>query len=304
MGANRVNVSLSCCRPALKPLPADGPLFGTKEGNVNSLKDKVAIVTGAGGGLGSATALVLAERGAKVIVAELYLASAEATVREIQCRGGWAQPLAFDLMEENQIRSAMDKVAREHGRVDILHNCAADCSPESFPLDTDIETMDVPTWDRAFRINVRGTMLCCKYALPHMPHHAGASIINTASNMGLQGNLMLAGYSTTKAAIMQITRNIATSHGKLGIRCNTVSPGMILTKPNLTNTPKAMRDIVEAETLLPALGEPNDIAYVVAFLASDEAKYITGQNIVVDGGTWVHVPGFAQTRELMDEIVH
>jgi len=277
-------------------------LFGTMEENVNSLKDKVAIVTGAGGGLGSASALVLAERGAKVAVADVRLSGAEATAQLIQRNGGSAEPIAFDLMEEDQIRCAIEKVASDHGKIDILHNCAADCSAESFQLDTDIEKMDVATWDRVFRINVRGTMLCCKYALQHMPHHAGASIINTASNMGLQGHLMLAGYSTTKAAIMQLTRNIATSHGKLGIRCNTVSPGMILTRPNLENTPKPVRDIVESETLLPSLGEPNDIAYVVAFLASDEAKYITGQNFVIDGGTWVHVPGFAEIREMMSAV--
>jgi NAD(P)-dependent dehydrogenase (short-subunit alcohol dehydrogenase family) len=266
---------------------------------VNSLKDKIAIVTGAGGGLGAASAIVLAERGAKVLVAGRRLSNVEVTVSEIQHKGGWAKPIIFDLAEEDQIHSAVDQVAREFGKIDILHNCAADCSPELFFRDRDIETMDVPTWDRNFLINVRGTMLCCKYVLPHMPHHAGASIINTSSNTGLQGNLILNAYSCTKAAIFQLTRNIATTHGKRGIRCNTVTPGMVLTKPNLENTPKEMRDIVESETLLPKLGEPNDIAYVVAFLASDEAKYITGQNIVVDGGTWVHAPGFAQMRGSM-----
>jgi NAD(P)-dependent dehydrogenase (short-subunit alcohol dehydrogenase family) len=271
---------------------------------MSSLKDKIAIVTGAGGGLGSATAIVLAERGAKVFVAGRRLSNVEVTVKEIKSKGGWAEPLTFDLMEEDQIRSAYEKVAKEFGRIDLLHNCAADCSPESFPLDTNIESMDVPTWDKAFKINVRGTMLSCKYALKYMPRNDGnsnygAAIVNTASNTGLQGFLFLNAYNTTKAAIMQITRNIATTHGKFGIRCNTVSPGMILTQPNLDHMPKAQRDAVEAETLLPRLGDPNDIAYTVAFLLSDEAKYITGQNIVVDGGTWVHAPGFAQTRAMM-----
>ena len=150
----------------------------------------------------------------------------------------------------------------------------------------------------AFRINLTGTMLCCKYALPHMPRYAGASIINTASNTGLQGYTMLAAYNCSKAAIMQLTRNIAASHGKLGIRCNTVSPGLTLTGSVREQMPKAIQDIVESGTLLPSLGQPNDIAYVVAFLASDEARHITGQNIVVDGGTSVHDPGFAQLRAL------
>jgi NAD(P)-dependent dehydrogenase (short-subunit alcohol dehydrogenase family) len=260
---------------------------------MTSLKDKIAIVTGAGGGLGSATAIVLAERGATVVVADLNMESAERTAAEIRSKGGVALPVRFNMMDEESIKALINTTVEKFGRIDILHNCAADCSPQSFPLDTDVEKMDVPTWDRAFSINVRGTMLCCKYALPHMPRHSGASIINTASNMGLQGNLMLTAYSSTKAAMMQLTRNIATTHGKQGIRCNTVSPGMILTKPNLENTPKQVRDAVEAETLTPTLGDPIDIANAVAFLASSDAKHITGQNLVVDGGLSVHAPGFA-----------
>ncbi len=265
---------------------------------MNSLNDKIAIVTGGGGGIGSASAMVLAERGAKVMVADRLIANVDVTVGEIQSRGGWARPLIFDLCVENQIRAAMDRVADELGRIDILHNCAAYISAESLLLDKDIETMDVPTWETAFRINLTGTMLCCKYALPYMPRHAGASIINTASNTGLQGYTMLAAYNCSKAAIMQLTRNIATSHGKLGIRCNTISPGLTLTQSVLEQMPQAIQDIVESGTLLPSLGQPNDIAYVVAFLVSDEARHITGQNIVVDGGTSVHDPGFAQLRAL------
>lgn len=265
---------------------------------MNSLKDKIAVVTGAGGGIGSASAMVMAERGAKVMAADRRIASVDVTVNEIRSKGGWAQPLIFDLCEEDQIRTAMERVAGEFGRIDILHNCAAHITIESLLLDKDIETMDLSTWETAFRINLTGTMLCCKYALPHMPRHAGASIINTASNTGLQGYTMLAAYNCSKAAIMQLTRNIATSHGKQGIRCNTVSPGMTLTQSVLEQMPKAIQDIVESGTLLPSLGQPNDIAHVVAFLASDEARHITGQNIVVDGGTSVHDPGFAQLRML------
>jgi len=268
----------------------------------SSLKDKVAIVTGAGGGIGSVTAILFAERCAKVYVADYREDIALVTVNKIRSKGGWAEPLTFDLRDADQIKSAMDKVAREQGGIDILYNCAADCSPESFPLDKNIEDMDIPTWDKAFSINVRGTMLCCKYALPHMK--SGATIINTSSNTGLQGFQMLNAYTCTKAAIIQMTRCIATTHGKKGIRCNAVAPGMVLTKPNLENTPKVVRDIVESETLLPSLGMPEDIANVVAFLASDESKYMTGQVVVADGGTWIHAPGFAQMNALMANAPH
>ena len=270
----------------------------------SSLKDKIAIVTGAGGGIGSAAAIVLAERCAKVYVADFREEAALVTVNEIKRKGGWAEPLIFNLLDAGEIKAAMDKVAQAQGKIDILYNCAADCSPQSFPLDKDIENMDLPTWDRAFAINVRGTMLCCKYVLPHMPHHAGATIINTSSNTGLQGFQFLNAYTCTKAAIVQLTRCIATTHGKKGIRCNAVAPGMVLTKPNLENTPKVVRDIVESETLLPSLGVPEDIANVVAFLASDDSKYMTGQVVVADGGTWIHAPGFAQMNALMANGAH
>jgi len=265
---------------------------------MSTLKDKIAIVTGGGGGIGSASAMVLAERGAKVLVADRHIAHVDVTVGEIQSRGGWARPLIFDLCVENQIRAAMDAVAGEFGRIDILHNCAANLSADTVVLDKDIETMDIATWETALRINLTGTMLCCKYALPHMPRHAGACIINTASNRGLQGYTEMTAYGCTKAAIIHLTRNIATSLGRQGIRCNSISPGLTLTPSILKQVPKAVQDIVASGTLLPSLAQPNDIACVVAFLASDDARHITGQNIVVDGGACVHEPGFAQMRAL------
>jgi NAD(P)-dependent dehydrogenase (short-subunit alcohol dehydrogenase family) len=264
-----------------------------------SLKNKVAIVTGGGGGIGSATARVLAEHGAKVMVADVNAAAAERTAAEIKQKGGVAASCGFDLAHEEQIVALMRATVDAFGKIDILDNNAADLSPDMYPRDRDIEHMETEVWDRTFRVNVRGTMLCCKYALAQMPRHAGASIINTSSNLGLQGSIIQAAYSASKAAIVQLTRSIATSHGKLGIRCNAVSPGLVLT-PNVKGTlPAAIQKNVLDETLTPTLGDPRDIAYTVAFLASDEAKYITGQNIVVDGGTSVHIPGFAQMWESM-----
>jgi NAD(P)-dependent dehydrogenase (short-subunit alcohol dehydrogenase family) len=158
--------------------------------------------------------------------------------------------------------------------------------------------MEAEVWDRAFRVNVRGTMLLCKHVLPHMVAKAKGSIINTASNLGLQGNLIQAAYSASKAAVMQLSRSIATSHGRRGIRCNTVSPGLVLTPAARDNLPPELHRAVAGETLTPYLGVPEDIAHAVAFLASDEARYVTGHNLVVDGGTSSHVPGFAPFSEL------
>jgi NAD(P)-dependent dehydrogenase (short-subunit alcohol dehydrogenase family) len=156
--------------------------------------------------------------------------------------------------------------------------------------------MAAEIWDRTFRVNTRGTMLCCKYALSPMRKAGRGSIINTASNLALQGSVIQAAYSASKAAVIQLTRSIATSHGKLGIRCNTVSPGLTLSKAAAGTVPKAVREMVEADTLTPYLGDPIDIAHVVAFLASDEARYVTGQNFVADGGTAAHMPSYAAMR--------
>jgi NAD(P)-dependent dehydrogenase (short-subunit alcohol dehydrogenase family) len=125
-------------------------------------------------------------------------------------------------------------------------------------------------------------------------------IVNTASNLALQGNLIQAAYSASKAAVIQMTRSIATSHGKRGIRANAVLPGLTGTEAALSHLPRELRETVAEETLTPYLGAPEDIAHLVAFLASDEARYITGQAFAADGGTSVHIPGYARLQRFFD----
>ena len=146
----------------------------------------------------------------------------------------------------------------------------------------------------AFRVNTRGTMLCCSEALRIMETQGGGVIVNTASNLALQGNVIQAAYSASKAAVLQLTRSIATSHGKRGIRCNAVLPGLTGSKSALEHLPpRLMRDRHRGDA--DALSRrPMDIAHTVAFLVSDEARYITGQCFIVDGGTSAHIPGFAR----------
>ncbi len=265
---------------------------------MSQLDQKIAIVTGAGGGIGSATAQLLAARGARVVLADINLQSAERVAKAVIGAGGSALPVFLDLSSEDSIMAMVRSALQSFGRIDVLHNNAADLSPELSNRDRDIEAMEAEVWDRTFAVNLRGTMLCCKYVLPHMVANAGGSIINTASNLGMQGNVGQAAYAASKAAIIQLTRSIAASHGRRGIRCNSVSPGLVMTPAARDNLPPRLHDIVAGETLTPYLGAPEDIAHAVVFLAGDEARYLTGHNLVVDGGTASHVPGFAAFRAM------
>ena len=143
-------------------------------------------------------------------------------------------------------------------------------------------------------------MVACRAALPHLRATRG-NIVNTVSNLALQGHMIQAAYSSSKAAIIQMTRSIAASHGPDGIRCNAVAPGMTMTPALRAAFPPPLREAVEAETLRDQLGDPDDIAQVAAFLASDAARNITGQLIVADGGCASHVPGIAQFRTFFGE---
>jgi NAD(P)-dependent dehydrogenase (short-subunit alcohol dehydrogenase family) len=269
-----------------------------RESDHRELDHKVAIVTGAGGGIGSATARLLASRGARVVLADIQVQAAERVADLVERAGGSALSLYLDLADEDSIKSLVRSTLDRFGRIDVLHNNAADLSPDLSVRDRDVEAMEAEVWDRTFKVNVRGTMLSCKHVLPHMAANGGGSIINTASNLGMQGNLGQAAYAASKAAVIQLSRSIATSHGRRGIRCNTVSPGLVMTPAARDNLPPQLHEIVAGETLTPYLGVPEDIANAVAFLASDAARYVTGHNLVVDGGTVAHVPGFARFGEL------
>ncbi|KQM97269.1 short-chain dehydrogenase [Sphingobium sp. Leaf26] len=260
------------------------------------LDGKVAVITGGAGGIGAATARLMAARGARVAIADIAIDAARALADGLP--GAIAVPL--DLEDEASIQTMVATVVDHHGRLDILHNNAALLGPDIARQDGDIEHMGTALWDRTYAVNVRGTMIACRAALPHLRASRG-NIVNTVSNLALQGHLIQAAYSASKAAIIQMTRSIATSHGALGVRCNAVAPGMTLTPALREAFPPALRQAVEAETLRDRLGEPEDIAEVVAFLASDAARNVTGQLLVADGGCASHVPGIAQFRAFFGE---
>jgi NAD(P)-dependent dehydrogenase (short-subunit alcohol dehydrogenase family) len=253
-----------------------------------SLTGKVAIVTGGAGGIGSATARLMAERGANVAVADIDLAGAERVARQI---GDAAIAVALDLASEDSIAACVGQVAARFGRIDILHNNAA-IAGEIVARDGSLHTMQTSVWDAIFTVNCRGTMLMTRECLPHLIEARGA-IVNTVSGLGLQGHVRQTAYGATKAALIQLTRSVATTYGPNGVRCNAVAPGLILTPTTAKDFPPHWRKNVEGETPRGSVGAPEDIAEPVAFLASQAACNITGQTLVSDGGVSIHVPGFS-----------
>jgi NAD(P)-dependent dehydrogenase (short-subunit alcohol dehydrogenase family) len=247
---------------------------------------KVAVITGGAGGIGAATARLMTARGARVVIADIAGDRAAALAAELP----GALAIALDLEHQSSIKAMIADVIAQYGQFDILINNAALLGPEIAQQDGNVEDMNTDLWDRTYRINVRGTMIACREALPHLRATRG-NIVNTVSNLALQGHIIQAAYSSSKAAIIQMTRAIAASHGAHGVRCNAVAPGMTSTPALLEAFPPVLRQLVEDETLRDQLGEPKDIAEALAFLASPAARNITGQVLVSDGGSASHVPG-------------
>jgi NAD(P)-dependent dehydrogenase (short-subunit alcohol dehydrogenase family) len=260
-----------------------------------SLKGRVAIITGAAGGLGSAAARLMAARGARLVLADIAFDRVEALAAELEAD---CLPVALDLGDEASIKAMVVAAVARFGTLDVLHNNAADLSPDLGPRDLDILSMPTEVWERTFRVNVRGTMIACREALPHMLRQRRGAIVNMVSSLALQGHIVQNAYSCSKAALIQMTRCIAASHGPSGVRCNALAPGLTLTPQVAKVFPEAVRHLVEKETLRDRLGEPDDLAETVAWLASDAAANMNGQLVVCDGGCTTHVPDIAGYRSL------
>ena len=253
----------------------------------------VAIVTGAGGGIGSSTAEMLATRGATVVVADLAQDAGERTVEAIRAAGGRAHFKYLDVREPESFNSVVADALECYGRIDILHNNAA--ATHLYAGDTAAADIDPVQWDRIFEINLRGVLLGCKYVVPKMIEQGGGSIINMSSTRAGGGANELAAYGASKAGVEALTRYVATAYGRHGVRCNAVRPGLIQTAQSaaLLNHGDGTDDgysRVLRHVLLPYAGSPADIAELVCFLGSPASRYITAQTIAVDGGLLAHQP--------------
>jgi NAD(P)-dependent dehydrogenase (short-subunit alcohol dehydrogenase family) len=258
------------------------------------LAGKVAIVTGAASGIGRATALLMAREGASVVVADLNGDGAAAVVKEIEAAGGRAVGHSVDVAEEASVVAMIEAATKHFGGLDILHNNAAASDPALMSRDGDIADLDLAVFDRTLAVNLRGPMLGCKHAIPRMLARGGGAIVNTSSAAALVGDPVRTAYGASKAGLDSLTRYVATQYGKRGIRCNSIAPGVIATPALAANVPPEMIAIYERSHLTPRLGRPEDIAAAVVFLVSDDAAFITGQTISVDGGLLAHHPAFGE----------
>ena len=259
---------------------------------------KVAIVTGAGSGIGRATALLLSAEGAAVTVGDLRGAAAQDVVSAIVDAGGAARAQEVDVADPAAVEAMVNDTVAAFGGLDVLHNNAAALDQNG--LDQDVVSMDLRTWERVMAVNLTGPMLGCRYAIPAMLDRGAGAIVNTASAAAFYGSDALAAYGTSKAGLVALTKYVATAYGDRGIRCNAVAPGVIVAIETQDALGGPMGERLRRYTmshLLGRLGYPEEVARTVAFLASDEASFVTGETVRVDGGFTAHTPTYATDRE-------
>lgn len=253
---------------------------------MGTLDGKVVIVTGGAGGIGSETCRLLAEKGAAVVVADLPLMKPSLLAEELRSDGHQAVAVEVDISDEAQVEAMIRATVEAFGGLNGLHaNAAATHLVRDDGLLTELSRAD---FEEAFQVNIIGTWLCCKHAIPVMIAGGGGSIVATSSAAAIRADLQKSAYGITKAGVGQLMRTVATQFGKQGIRANTVLPGFIATSSTL-RMPEEFKSMLLDNILTPEFGGPEAIGSLVAYLLSDEARYLQGQEILVDGGMNTHV---------------
>ncbi|GBD22594.1 Glucose 1-dehydrogenase [bacterium HR29] len=245
------------------------------------LEGRVAIVTGAGSGIGKAIALRFAREGARIVAADIAPDRAETVAGEIVAGGGEAVGLGADVGSPEDAARIVASAVERFGRVDILCNNAGIMDRMAPAAETPIDL-----WERVLRVNLTGPFLLCREALPLMLRQGGGVIINIASVGGLQGGRAGAAYTASKHGLIGLTKNIAFMYAPQRIRCNAICPGPVQTAIGLGGEPNAfgLSRMQLGATLMPRIAQPEEIAAVALFLASDEASFVNGAVVVADGG--------------------
>lgn len=244
------------------------------------LKNKVAIVTGGASGIGRETALRFAEEGAQVAVADIDKRGGEETAQIIAKKGGHSLFIETDVTNSEQIKHLVNETILQFGALNILFNNAGIGNSELKSVEISEEE-----WDRVVDVNLKGVFLGIKFAVPEMIKCGGGSIINTSSVLGLKGQKYMAAYNSSKGGVILLTQNAALEYGKQSIRVNAIAPGVIDTKIiDHWKSNERKWSIISRANALGRIGDPKEVANAVLFLASDEASFITGSTLSVDGG--------------------
>ena len=249
-----------------------------------SLKDKVAFITGAGSGVGRATARIFAKEGANIVVADIDESAGRETVDIVKQQGGDAVFVRCDVAVEADIKSAVEKGASAFGKINILYNNAGVLNRTK---DLEVTRTDEITWDRIMAINLKGAVWVCKYGIPELIKQGGGSIVNIGSGTALMGfTTAQDAYTASKGALISLTRSMAIVYAKNNIRANIIHPGPVDT-PMQKEWDEETKKEISAWVPLGRLASAEDIANCGLFLASEDSAYITGTEIIVDGGIMV-----------------
>jgi NAD(P)-dependent dehydrogenase (short-subunit alcohol dehydrogenase family) len=247
------------------------------------LEQRIAVITGAGSGIGQAMVRLFAGEGARILAADVNENAAQETARMVTEAGGTCRAFAVDVSRPDQVRAMIDGAIAAFGRIDIL------CNNAGIGSTTDVVECEPDEWDRVMTVNVKSVYLGCKYAIPHMLAQGGGVIVNTASVAGMVGLPKRASYSASKGAVIALTRQVAVEYVEQGIRVNCLCPGTV-DSPwvgrllQQADDPVAARQALVARQPLGRLGTPEEIAAAALYLVSDDAAFITGTGLVIDGG--------------------
>ena len=249
---------------------------------MRGLKGKVAVIVGAATGIGKATAIRLAEEGVSLALGDINVAGVEAVARQVNEAGGKAIAAACDISDDASVKALVDAAVRIYGGIDFMHANAADLAI----ILSDTNAVDVPleVFDRTIAVNLRGHLLCTRHAIPELQKRGGGAIVYTSSGAAYAGEPERVSYAMSKSGINALMRHVASRWGKEGIRSNAIAPGVVITEATRTGIPDEMKQMILAMGRSPRLGQPDDIAAMVAMLFSDDGEWINGQVVSVDGG--------------------